>query len=72
VDTLIVDMEADVPGCIDDDGAVVFAAQTDGVNYSVTDEIARRALCSGARVLAARRADIPGGGDLAVILRYAF
>jgi hypothetical protein len=72
VDTLIVDMEADVPGSIGDDGAVELAARADGVNYSVTDEIARRALRSGARVLAARRGDIPGGGDLAAILRYAF
>jgi hypothetical protein len=73
VDTLIVDMDADVPGSIgEDDGAVAFATQADGVNYSITDEIARRALRSGVRVLAARRGDIPGGGDLAAILRYTF
>lgn len=72
VDTLIVDMDAEVPGTVaDEDGAVAFAANADGVNYSVTDEIARRALLSGARVVSARRADVPGGGDLAAILRYA-
>ena len=47
-----------------------FADKADGVNYSITDEIMRRALQSGARVLAARAADIPGGGALANILRY--
>ncbi|HEX5079364.1 MAG TPA: hypothetical protein VFV80_09460 [Geminicoccaceae bacterium] len=71
VDTLIFDMDAVVPGTVDDeDGKVAFADQADAVNYGVVDEIARRALRSGARVLAARRADIPGGGDLAAILRY--
>jgi hypothetical protein len=72
VDTLIVDMDAVVPGTVDDeDGKVTFADQADALNYGVVDEIARRALRSGARVVAARRADIPGGGDLAAILRYA-
>lgn len=71
IDSLIVDMDADMPGTVaDDDGAVAFAAKADGVNYSVTDEITRRALRSGARVVAARAADIPGGGALAAILRY--
>ena len=72
VDTLLVDMDAVVPGTVgDEDGAVELAEQADGVNYGVVDEIARRALQSGARVVSARRADIPGGGDLAAILRYA-
>lgn len=71
VDTLIVDMDADLPGSIgEEDGVVAFASQADGVNYSITDEIARRALRQGARVLSARRGDIPGGGELAAILRY--
>jgi hypothetical protein len=72
VDTLIVDMDSVVPGLVAEaDGAVTFAAQADGINYGVVDEIARRALQSGARVVAARRTDIPGGGDVAAILRYA-
>ena len=37
----------------------------------VADEIARRAWLSGARLVAVRREDVPGGGDLASILRYA-
>ena len=73
VDALIVDMDADVPGVVgEEDGAVTFANHADGVNYSVTDEIVRRAWLSGARVVAARSQDIPGGGALAAILRYAF
>jgi hypothetical protein len=38
---------------------------------SIVDEIAVRALTSGARVIAVRRDEVPGGGDLAAILRYA-
>jgi ribose 1,5-bisphosphokinase PhnN len=65
-------MDSVVPGLVAEaDGAVTFAAQADGINYGVVDEIARRALQSGARVVAARRTDIPGGGDVAAILRYA-
>lgn len=71
IDTLVVDMDADLPGAVaDEDGAVTFAEKADGVNYSVTDEITRRALLSGARVVSARAADIPGGGMLAAVLRY--
>ncbi len=71
VDTLIVDMDSVVSGTVDDEtGAVTFAEVADAINYGVVDEIARRALESGARVLSARRADIPGGGELAAILRY--
>jgi hypothetical protein len=71
VDTLLVDLDAEHPGTLgEEDGAVSFAAQASGRTYDVTDEIARRALRSGARVVAARRDDIPGGGALAAILRY--
>lgn len=71
VDTLVVDMDAVVPGTVaDEDGAVSFAEAAGPDNYGVVDEIARRALQSGARVVAARRDDVPGGGDLAAILRY--
>ena len=73
IDTLIIDMDADVPGFVDEEtGVVTFDAKADAVNYDVTDEIARRAWLSGARVVAARRADIPEGAALAAILRYAF
>ncbi|MGV1015064.1 MAG: hypothetical protein ACOYB4_08860, partial [Methyloceanibacter sp.] len=71
VDTLIVDMDSVVPGFVaEEDGKVTFDEHNDAVNYGVVDEIARRAFQSGARVVAARRDDVPGGGDVAAILRY--
>jgi hypothetical protein len=69
---LLVDIDESLPGTIDDDGTVTFAKSPSAASYGVVDEIARRALHSGARVLGVRRADIPGGGNLAAILRYAF
>jgi hypothetical protein len=60
-----------VPGTVAEEGGkVTFDEQNDAVNYGVVDEIARRALQSGARVVAALRGGFPGGGDLAAILRY--
>lgn len=71
VDTLLVDIDETLSGTVDDaDGAVTFAGGPDAANYGVVDEIARRVLRAGGRVVAARRADIPGQGDLAAILRY--
>ncbi len=67
VDTLLVDLEAEMPGTMDaEDGAVDFGAE----GGSLTDEITRRALAAGARVVVAAAAEIPGGGPLAAILRY--
>lgn len=71
VDTLLVDIDAAVPGEIDDHtGAVTFAPAAAGDLHDVTDEIARRAWLSGGRVLAIRDGDIPGRGAVAAILRY--
>ena len=71
VDTVLVDIDASVPGSIDDSGAVTFDEADDAVNYGVVDEIARRVLLAGGTVLAVRASDIPGGGPAAGILRYA-
>lgn len=71
VATLLVDIDDMVPGSIDDNGGVSFDA-AGPASHGVVDQIAARALASGARVLGVRRADIPGGGTLAAILRYAF
>jgi len=72
IETLLVDMDAVVPGTIDDQtGAITFAETADATTYGVVDEIAGRALAGGARVLGVRKADIPGSGELAAILRYA-
>jgi hypothetical protein len=71
VATLLVDIDAAVPGTVDDQtGAVTFARAATGAVHDVTDEIARRAWLSGARVLAVRDGDMPAGGAVAAILRY--
>lgn len=72
IDTLLVDIDAAVPGAVDDrTGTVTFAPAPGGEVHDVTDEIARRSWLSGARVLAVRGSDIPGGGAVAAILRYS-
>lgn len=71
IDSLLVDIDSVIDGTVDEDtGAVDFAAGPDAASYGVVDEIAGRAMRSGARVLAVRKADIPGGADLAAILRH--
>jgi hypothetical protein len=40
--------------------------------YNVVDEVAKRALCTGARVLGAKREELPGGAQLIAVLRYQF
>jgi hypothetical protein len=71
VQTLMVDIDAAVPGTVDDQtGAVTFAASAAHDVNDVTDEIARRAWLSGAHVLAVRDSEIPDEGPVAAILRY--
>ena len=71
IDTLLIDIDTTVPGFIDDKtGAVTFVDRDDAKAYGVVDEIAARALASGARVMGVRREDMPGGGELAAVLRY--
>ena len=72
VDTLIVDMDAVVAGTgrRRDRRRHLRRRRARRETYGVVDEIARRTLLAGGRVVSARRADVPGGGDLAAILRY--
>jgi hypothetical protein len=72
VAVLLLDIDAVVPGHVDDEGRVEFSDEASAKCYGVVDEIAARALLSGARVLGVRRADVPGEGSLAAILRYPF
>jgi hypothetical protein len=71
VDTLFVDIDQKVPGYVDEENGAVQFAEDDAASYGVVDEIARRTLLCGGRVLAVRKPDVPGGGPVAAILRYA-
>lgn len=72
IDTLLVDIDAAMPGTIDEQsGVLAFAENAGPSQYDVLDEIAGRAISSGAKVHAVRRQDIPGGGPVAAILRYS-
>lgn len=73
IETILVDIDCVVHGTVDEEtGAVVFSETPDAQDYGVVDEIAGRSLDNGAKVLAVRREDIPGGAELAATLRYAF
>ena len=72
VDTLLIDIDATVPGQIDDDGALTLDEVDDAENYGVTDEIALRVMRNGGRVMAVRAEDLPEGArKMAAILRWA-
>ena len=73
IEQLLVDLDAVVPGLVSDiDGSVTYSASDDAETYSVVDEVARRALYTGARVLGARKEELPDRAPLTAILRYAF
>ncbi len=71
VDTLLVDIDEKMPGYVDEESGAVTLASDDASSYGVVDEIARRVLLAGGRVLAVRRPEVPGGEPLAAIMRYA-
>lgn len=72
VDTLLVDMDSVIPGVVHaTTGEITFDDTASAVSYGVVDEIAARVLLNGGRVFAVRRDDIPQGGELAAILRFA-
>lgn len=72
IETLLVDIDSDVPGRIDDEtGAISLADSNSASTYDVIDEIAARAFLTGARILGVRKADLPGNSSLAAILRFA-
>lgn len=71
IERLLVDIDSVIDGFIDDaTGKIILSDQSDAADYDIIDEITGRALRSGAKVMAVRKADIPGGHDLAVITRY--
>jgi hypothetical protein len=71
VEQLMFDIDEVIPGTVDEaDGRVTFAEGPSAKTYGIVDEIAGRALLTGARVLGVRKDDIPGRAHLAAILRY--
>jgi hypothetical protein len=71
LDTVLVDIDAVVPGTVDEaTGAVTFTPES-ATSYGVLDEIARRVWLSNGRVLAVRQDEVPGEQGVAAILRYA-
>lgn len=70
IQKLLIDIDAVLPGTVDEQGTVTFAQEACPASYEILDEIAGLALLTGARVLGVRRDEIPGGGSLAAILRY--
>lgn len=72
VEALLVDIDEVIPGTVDEQtGTITFADKAGATSYGVVDEIAARALSGGANVLGVRKDDLPAGGTLAAILRYA-
>lgn len=71
VDTALVDIDAVVPGSVDEETGAVAFGEAGPDRYGVVDEIARRVWLAGGRVLAVRSDEIPGQGPVAAILRYA-
>lgn len=71
IDLLLIDIDSNIPGTINEQGIITFAEKSDITTYGVIDEIVRLALATGARVMAVRQQDLPAGKSLHAILRYA-
>ncbi len=70
IDTLMFDMDADETGTIDEQSGAVSFGPPGPHTYGLVDEIAGRALATGAKVMAVRKPDLPAGETLAAVLRY--
>lgn len=71
IDLLLVDIDQVIHGTVDElDGSVELDSAPSTASYGIVDEIAGRAILSGAKVLGVRSTDIPGEALLAAILRY--
>lgn len=72
VDLLLADIDVQIDGVVDSETGELRIDESDTLgNYGVVDEIAKRVLDSGGRVLAVRKEQVPGGADAAAILRFA-
>ncbi|AKG71437.1 baeRF11 domain-containing protein [Serratia fonticola] len=70
IDLLLVNLDSTQSGTIDEQGLITFSGSNNENTYSLVDEIAKRAMVSGARIFAVRSEDLPPGADLNAILRY--
>lgn len=70
IELLLVDIDASQPGTLDDKGTLSLAAAPGADSYDIIDEIAGRAILTGAHVLGVRSTDLPEGASLAAVLRY--
>lgn len=68
VELLLINIESSLKGTIDEHGIISF--DDNKTSYGLVDEIAKRAITTGARVLAVRSEDLPSGAELHAILRY--
>jgi hypothetical protein len=72
IDTLVMDRDYVLPGTVDDDGSIEFGSPASTSTYGIIDEVARRVLQSGGRVLSVDAARVPGDQPIVAILRYPF
>ena len=70
IELLLVDIEASQPGTMTAEGALSLAAAPGADSYDLLDELAGRAILTGARVMGVRSTDLPDGAMLAAVLRY--
>ncbi|PXX71623.1 hypothetical protein DFR70_1011057 [Nocardia tenerifensis] len=72
IDTVLVDVDAAIPGTLaPEDGAITREADPGTETPGILDEIARRVLLHGGKVFAVRADDMPETTTAAAILRYA-
>lgn len=70
IESLVMDIDEVVLGHMNDDGSLVLAKQADSSSYDLVDEIAKRVIVTGGRVVGVRKSDMPRESSLAAILRY--
>jgi len=68
IDLLLVNLDHTIGGTIDERGLVTFTEAVE--EYCMVDEIVKRAMMSGAKVMAVRSEDLPEGANLHAILRW--
>lgn len=68
IELLLINFESSLKGTIDEDGMISLSEAGNG--YEIIDEISKRAIATGAKMLVVRGEDLPSGTDLYAILRY--